>query len=172
MSVIVPHESGRSATVTKPASNQVSWGQIDAWRIIGWLGLAYLIMSLIDLALGWYPTSFGSPEWEFGTISATMAGLAIPTLSLYLILGSALARDSRSVARAVGIAMIVTAVSVAILCVIYLTSVPIALSAVADNPIVYLGLEKAVAKSLVLFAGYETLYVVGAVTALRRRTAR
>ncbi len=149
----------------------MSPGQIDAWRILGWLGLAYLVMSLIDLALGWYPVGFGSPEWEFGTISATMAGLAIPTLSLYLILGSALARDRTSVARAVGITMIVVAVSIAILCVIYLTSVPIALTAVAANPTVHLGLEKAVIKSLMLFVGYETLYVIGAVRALRRRVA-
>lgn len=169
MPVIVPHESGRSASVATPAATPGSPGQISAWRILGWLGLAYLLMSLIDLALGWYPIGFGSPEWEFGTISATMAGLAIPTLSLYLILGSAVAQDRKNMARAVGVAMIVIAVSIAILCVIYLTSVPIALNAVAANPVVHLGLEKAVIKSLMLFAGYEILYVVGAVRALRQR---
>lgn len=169
MSVIVPKESGRSSTVVRPGSVQWSAGQIEAWRILGWLGLAYLIMSLIDLGLGWYPLGFGSSEWEFGTISATMAGLAIPTLSLYLILGSALATDRVTVARVVGYAMIVLAVSIAILCVIYLTSVPIALQAVETNPIVKLGIQKAVIKSLMLFVGYETLYIVGAVKALKRQ---
>lgn len=131
--------------------------------------MVYLIMSLIDLALGWYPVSFGSSEWEFGTISATMAGLAIPTLALYLILGSALARDRTNMARITGFVMILFAVASAALCAIYLTSVPIALKAVEANPLVHLGLEKSVIKSLMLFTGYEILFILGAVRALRRR---
>lgn len=169
MSIIVPKETSRSSTVARETPAQRSTGQLDAWRILGWVGLAYLIMSLIDLALGWYPVSFGSSEWEFGTISATMAGLAIPTLALYLILGSALAADRTNVARITGFAMILLAVSIAVLCAIYLTSVPIALKAVESNPTVHLGLEKAIIKSLMLFAGYETLYILGAMRALRRR---
>jgi hypothetical protein len=169
MSIIVPKETSRSSTVARETPAQRSTGQLDAWRILGWVGLAYLIMSLIDLGLGWYPVGFGSPEWEFGTISATMAGLAIPTLALYLILASALAADRTNVARITGFAMMLLAVSIAVLSAIYLTSVPIALKAVESNPTVHLGLEKAIIKSLMLFAGYETLYILGAMRALRRR---
>jgi hypothetical protein len=73
------------------------------------------------------------------------------------------------VARITGFVMILLAVSIAALCAIYLTSVPIALKAVESNPIVHLGLEKAVIKSLMLFAGYEILFILGAMRALRRR---
>lgn len=126
-----------------------------------------MIMSVIDLALGWYPLGFGKPEWEFGTISATIAGFAIPTLALYLIFGSALARERTNVVRGIAIAMIVLAVFLAILCILYLTSVPLALMAASTNPSIHLGLKKAIVKSLTLFLGYETLFIVGAIKGLR-----
>ncbi len=169
MSVIIPQESGRSATVGRSTTGYTSAGLVEAWRVLGWLGLAFLIMSLIDLALGWYPMRFGSPEWEFGTISATISGLAIPTLALYLVFGSAIAREQTQVIRAVAIAMVVLALALAGLALLYLTSVPLALRAVSGNAIIHLGMEKAVAKSVMLVAGYEALYIAGAFKGLRRR---
>jgi hypothetical protein len=144
---------------------------MDGWKILGWLGLAYLIMSVIDLALGWYPLNFGRPEWEFGTISASFSGLAIPTLALYLMLGSALARERTDIAKGIAIVMIILALSLAILALLYLTSVPLALKAVAANPVVHLGMKKSVFKTLMLFTGYEALYVLGAIKGLRKRAA-
>jgi len=137
--------------------------------MLGWLGVAYLIMSVIDLALAWYPWGFGKPEWEFGTISTTIAGFAIPTLALYLILGSALARERTNVVRGIAVAMLVLAVFLAILCLLYLTSVPLALMAVSTNPGIHLGMKKAIVKSLTLFLGYETLFIVGGIKGLRQR---
>ena len=166
MTVIVP-ERGRSPSLTSSTAS-VTPAYVDAWRLLGWLGVGYFVMSLIDLALGWYPLGFGSSEWEFGTISATMAGLAVPTLSLYLILGSALSRERRLAARIVAVIMIVVAVALAMLCIVYLTSIPIALNAVAENSVARLGIQKAIGKSLMLFVGYETLLVVGALCGFRR----
>lgn len=164
MSVIVP-ERGRSSSLVSPSAPTTS--HANAWRLLGWLGVGYLAMSAIDLALGWYPLGFGSSEWEFGTISATMAGLAVPTLSLYMILGSALVSARARAARAVAAIMIFVAVVLAILCIVYLTSIPIALNAVAENSVARLGIQKAIIKSLMLFLGYETLLTVGALTGLR-----
>jgi hypothetical protein len=171
MSVIIPQESGRSATVGRSTTGYATAGLLDGWRVLGWLGLAFFIMSLIDLALGWYPMRFGAPEWEFGTISATISGLAIPTLSLYLFFGSAIAREQTAVIRAVAIVMIVFALVLAALAVLYLTSVPLALRAVSNNPIIHLGMQKAIVKSVMLFAGYEVLYIAGAFKGLRRRAS-
>lgn len=171
MSVIIPQESGRTATVGRSTSGYVPGALVDAWRVIGWLGLAFFIMSLLDLAMGWYPLGFGKPEWEFGTISATISGLAIPTLSLYLLFGSVIAREQAAAIKAVAIVMIVFALILAALAVLYLTSVPLALRAVASNPIIHLGMKKAVVKSLMLFAGYEVLFIAGAFKGLRRRAA-
>jgi hypothetical protein len=171
MPVIIPQESGRPATIEKPTSAYATSAYMDGWKILGWLGLAYLIMSVIDLALGWYPLNFGRPEWEFGTISASFSGLAIPTLALYLMLGSALARERTDIAKGIAIVMIILALSLAILALLYLTSVPLALKAVAANPVVHLGMKKSVFKTLMLFTGYEALYVLGAIKGLRKRAA-
>jgi len=168
MSVIIPQESGRGSTVARPVSATAT-AYLDSWKILGWLGLAYFLMSMIDLALGWYPLGFGKPEWEFGTISATAAGLAIPTLALYLMLGAAIARERVDIAKGIAIVMIVLAVSLVILELLYLTSVPLALKAVASNPVIHLGMKKSVFKSLMLITGYEAMYVLGAIKGLRAR---
>lgn len=169
MSVIIPQDSGRLAAVARPSRTQLAAPQLNGWAILGWLGLAYLIMSVIDLALGWYPIRFGQPEWEFGTISATIAGLAIPTLSLYLMLASAFARERTNLIKGIAVAMIVIAVFLGILFILYLTAVPLALRAVSGNPITHLGIEKSIIKSLTLFLGYEGLFILGAIKGLRRR---
>jgi hypothetical protein len=171
MSVILPQQSGRTGTVERPVTVHSATSQLTAWRILGWLGLAFLIMSFLDLALGWYPVRFGSPEWEFGTISATISGLAIPTLGLYLILGSAIALDRSRTAKTVAIVMIVLAIVLPALGIIFLTNVPVALKATATNDVVHFGMKKAILKSLSLFAGYEILYVLGALKGLRRRSS-
>lgn len=126
-------------------------------------------MSVIDLSLGWYPLGFGKPEWEFGTISATIAGFAIPTLALYLIFASALALGRTRVVKGIAVGMLVLAVFLATLFLIYLTSVPLALLAVSKDPGVQLGMRKAIVKSLTLFLGYETVFIVGGIKGLRQR---
>lgn len=171
MSVIIPQQSGRPTTVERPAAAYSTSAQLIAWRILGWLGLAFFIMSLIDLALGWYPTRFGSPEWEFGTISATVSGLAIPTLSLYLMLGAAFAREQKGIAKALGIVLILLALVLPALGILYLTNVPLALKSTATNDVVHFGMKKAILKAITLFAGYELLYILGAIKVFRRRPA-
>ncbi len=133
------------------------------------VGFGFLIMSLLDVALGWYPIDFGSPSWEFGTIGATVAALSIPTLALFLIMASAIALEKPKLVKAVGIGMILMALVLVGLGVMWLTNVPLALKATAANQVVNFGVKKAIAKTLVLFTGYEILFVLGAFRALRRR---
>jgi hypothetical protein len=170
MPVIIPQESGRAATVDRPTSTYLPAAYTEAWRVLGWLGLAFLVMSMIDIVLGWYPVRFGTPEWEFGTISATVAALSIPTLGLYLMLCSAISRERAGVAKAVGIAMIVMAVFLLGMAILYLTTVPLALKSVRTNDMASAALKKAVLKWLILFIGYEALYIAGGLKGLRRRT--
>jgi hypothetical protein len=49
--------------------------------------------------------------------------------------------------------------------------VPIALKATATNDVVHFGMKKAILKSLILFTGYEVLFVIGALKGLRRRSS-
>lgn len=171
MPVIIPQESGRGATVERPITAYMSSASIEAWRVLGLIGAAFFIMSMIDLFLGWYPVRFGSPEWEFGTISQTVSTLSMPTLGLYLVLCSAIARERTNVAKAVGIGMIVMAVILLGLAFFYLTTLPLALRAVRTNDMASLNMKKAVLKWLILFVGYEALFVVGALKGIRRRPA-
>ncbi|MDQ6770718.1 MAG: hypothetical protein M3Z54_12110 [Gemmatimonadota bacterium] len=96
---------------------------------------------------------------------------AIPTLALYLIFASALARERTNFVRGIAVAMIVLAVFLALLIGLYLTSMPLALMAVSANPSIHLGMKKAIVKSLTLSLGYETLFIVGAIKGLRRRSS-
>lgn len=171
MPLIIPQESGRSATVDRPVTAYLSSAYSDGWRVLGWLGLAFFVMSLIAIALGWYPVRFGSPEWEFGTISATMGALFIATLGLYLMLAAAISRERAGIAKAVAIVMILMALFIAALAIVYLTTVPIALNSVATNDAARLGMKKAIVNWLVLFVGYEAVYIFGALNGLRRRPA-
>ena len=125
MSVIIPQESGRPKSVDRPATAYSISPQLTAWKILGWLGVGFFIMSLIDISLGWYPLRIGRPEWEFGTISATVLGLSVPCLALYLILSSAIALDRPAVAKTVGIVMIVLALLLPGLIILYLTTCPL-----------------------------------------------
>jgi hypothetical protein len=141
----------------------------DAWKVLGWLGLGFFILSSLDIFLGWYPVRFGTPEWEFGTVSGTVSGLSIPTLGLYLLLGSALARDRVRVARTVAIAFTLLAIGLVIMVILYLTNVPLALKSVATNDLAKLSMKKAILRCMLLFLGYEALYIAGAMKGFRRR---
>ena len=171
MPVIIPQESGRGATIERPTTAYMSTAYIEAWRILGLLGGAFFVMSVIDLLLGWYPIRFGSPEWEFGTISQTVSAMSMPTLSLYLVLSSAIARERANIAKGAGIAMIVLAAVLLGLAFFYLTTLPLALRAVRTNDMASLNMKKAVLKWLILFVGYEVLLIVGALKGIRRRPA-
>src|SRR3954471_297686 len=96
----------------------------DGWAIISWVSCGFLVMSGTDIALAWYPTAFGTPEWEFGAISATLNGFALPTLALYLILASAIARKRLVLTRVLAVVLAVLTLGIAFLAMIYATVVP------------------------------------------------
>ena len=170
MSVLIPQQSGRATTVERPAAGYTSTSQLTAWRLLGWLGLGFFIMSVVDISLGWYPFRFGTPEWEFGSIGATVVGLSIPCLSLYLILSSAISLEQTTATKATAIVMVLFALILPALGILYLTNVPFALKATATNDVAHFGMKKSIIKTLMLFTGYELLFVFGAFTGLRRRS--
>ena len=43
-----------------------------AWDLLGWLGFALFVVGGADFLLTWFPERFGNPEWEFGTITASL----------------------------------------------------------------------------------------------------
>ena len=139
----------------------------DAWSLLAWLGTTFILMGAIDIGLGTYPMAFGNAEWEFGVVSSILNGFAIPTMGCYLLLASSIARGSSGLTRGVAIGMVVVALTLVVLGLLYVTVVPVALKAVNQSDVVYLGMKKAVVKALTFLLAYWLLYVVGAIKGWR-----
>lgn len=154
-------------SVETAALRPASRASIDAWRLLGWIGISFTILGLLDIGLGWYPTAFGNPEWEFGTISGSLNALAIPMLGLYLVLASAIARSDRRTARIVAVAMGVLMLVILGLGLVYVTVLPLAIKAVSGNALVSLGIKKAIIKAVTLGVADAVLLAVGMVKGWR-----
>ena len=96
-------------------------------------GIFIVITGWVDILVGWFPTNFGSPEWEFGAVSATVDGLPLSTLGVVLALLAASASVSRrglwTVAGWAGWVLLVLLVSAGL----YALSVPVALGALGPE---------------------------------------
>ena len=161
-----------TAQRTQPRFQLDTRSASDAWTLMSWVGIGFLVMSATDIALAWYPTSFGNPEWEFGAISASLNGFAIPTLALYLILASAIARRQLVLTRALAVILGLLTIVIAFMGIIYTTVVPQALSAVSKNDQLADGMRRAVIKAVVLLFAYVILLGGAAIRSWRlsRRT--
>ena len=166
MQILSP-EQRRPITVETAVKRPAGRAPLDAWRTLGWIGVSFTILGLLDVALGWFPPAFGNPEWEFGTISGSLNALAIPMLGLYLVLASAIARSDRRAGRIVAVVMGALLLTTLGLGVLYLTVLPIAIKAVAGNALVALGIKKAIVKAVVLGIANSVLLTVGMVKGWR-----
>jgi len=97
--VLTQERSGRPASLAPDSAT--------AWRWIGWFGLLLFVAGLGDFVIAWVPMRLGSPEWEFGTVASTLAGLPLATMGLAGLLGSAVARGKRGMTRAVAAVVLV-----------------------------------------------------------------
>jgi hypothetical protein len=113
--------------------------------VTGWTGLTFLLVGGFDFALTWYPSDFGNREWEFGTVTASLNGLPVPTIGLVLLLAGAILLERRWWAGVVAVVSWVGMLWVLVGIVLWATTIPLAVQTVP--PEVALGLKKAVAKS-------------------------
>ncbi|MFL5574703.1 MAG: hypothetical protein ACJ79S_01835 [Gemmatimonadaceae bacterium] len=145
----------------KPTSNP------DAgWLLLSRVGLAFLAVGVFDVALGWVPPHFGSPEWEFGTIARTLDSLPITLLGLALTLAGAAARGIAWATRAASLAALLLAALLVAALAVYALDVPLAFRVVTD-PLARSGLERAVAKALVQGTLYPTVLAAIGITGIR-----
>jgi hypothetical protein len=128
------------------------------WVLLGGVGAAFVVLGLMDQALVWYPWAFGSPEWEYGSVTAALNGLPVTVLGGMLLLASGVARRQRVLTRGVAILFVVLALIVLTAAVLYATTVPIALGKVT-NGVVRTGLFKSTAKTLAQCAVYPLLFL-------------
>ena len=66
-------------------------------------GVGLAAIGLVDVMLLWASPRFGSPEWEFGTISGTLEALTLPTIGIALLSAGLIARGSRIAAYLVAV---------------------------------------------------------------------
>ena len=137
----------------------------EGWKWIGWLGLLLTVVGLGDFLLAWYPLRFGAPEWEFGTVASTFAGLPLVSLGFAGMLASGVARGKALLVRVMAWGLFVFAALILVVYVVFLLDVPIALRAVQG--VAALGIKKAVVKTTMLGVVFSAGYLAAAVAALR-----
>lgn len=150
------------------ARSPKSGDAIRTWAILGWVGLAFLVVGGADFALTWYPMDFGNREWEFGTVTASFNGLPILVLGLGLLLTSSLQSGRRWWSLLAALGAFVLALWIVVGVVLWATNVPLALSSVP--PDVMIGMKKSIAKTVVQSVTYPVVLTylgVRSVKALR-----
>ncbi|HEX3157116.1 MAG TPA: hypothetical protein VHQ45_01240 [Gemmatimonadaceae bacterium] len=154
--VLVPGAAPtRAARATSPAT--VAEGPNVGRRVLAALGLTFLVVGLTDLALAWYPLVLGNPEWEFGTVSATINGLPVPTLGLALLGVAAAQSERRWHARLVGVLANLFLLALLGCAMLYALTVPVALQSVQE-PMVRVGLVKGMVKAGVASTAYIVFF--------------
>jgi len=136
-----------------------------AWKLFGWLGLLFVVIGLVDVGLQWYPASFKSAEWEFGTVAATVASLPLLTIGLMSLLASFLARGNRPGIITMSIVFVVMLVFVIAAYLLFLSDVPLALKA-AEGALATT-IKKAVVRTSVMAIGFGLGYLASAVVCFR-----
>lgn len=139
-----------------------------AWDLVAILGAAWTLLGIVDIALGWYPAAFDSPEWEFATISNSLIALTLPAQGLCLFLAAMVATQRVRLARAAAVLLLVLAALTLVWGFLYVTLIPMAFKATGSNLLVLTGLKKSIAKSLMLVVAYPTVFIWCAVLGWRR----
>ena len=136
-----------------------------AWGWIGWLGLALAVAGLGDTLLAWYPTAFGTPEWEFATVVQTFSALPLVTMGFAGMLGAGLALGKRWLIVMMGIVLLASTLSLIGALLLFMTDVPLALR--AAQGVAEVGVKKAIGKTVLLGVIFVVAYGGGAIAALR-----
>lgn len=152
-----------SAGSSRPRTLQPDTGV--AWRWIGWFALVLTVAGVADWVLAWIPLRLGSPEWEFGTVTASFGGLPLVTMGFAGLLGSAFARGKRWQIIATGWIVLFFALLIVGALLLFILDVPIALR-VVQGP-ARLGILKATAKTVMLGVLFSTAYFIASIGALR-----
>ena len=139
-----------------------------AWRALGRVGLVLAVVAGFDIVLRWYPASFRSPEWEFGTVAMTFASLPLVTVGLVAGLASAMARGEKVGTTAMATIFCMMSLFVVAALLLFASDIPLALKAVAgQNVAAALEMKRTIARSLVMGVGFAVIYVYGSVVSLR-----
>ena len=128
-----------------------------AWAVLGWIGLAFLVVGGSDFALTWFPLDLGNPEWKFGTVTASFNGLPILMLGVGFLVVASQELGRRwwgTLGLSVGV---VLAVWILVGLALWSGTVSLALQTVPDE--LRTGVRRAVAKTLLQSVCFEAFLV-------------
>ena len=146
-----------------------STAPMTAWKALGRVGLLLAAMASVDILLRWFPTSFRSPEWEFGTVAMTFASLPVVTVGLVAGLASAMARGERGGVAVLAAVFCVMSVILVACLLLFGSDIPVAMSALKNNMPIEAAREvkRTIARSIVMGLGFAVIYVYGSVVSIR-----
>jgi uncharacterized membrane protein len=160
--VVVRKEEKRGRRPIRP------WDDEIAYRVVGWLGLLFVLVALGDVALAFYPLGFGSPEWEVGTVAATVQGFPLLTLGLVGIWAAGGQRADRRLLAGVGVAFVLAAITLLLMLTLMMTDVPIAWRGTQQDPLARTGILKLIVKTLYLGMLFTVAYGIAGWLALKQ----
>ncbi len=141
------------------------------WQILWVLGLVLFVAGTIDVALGIYPLDVGTPEWEFAAVANFLNRLPLAAVGLGMALAAALARGRTVTSVVAAVALLLMATTVAMLTVLFLTSLPVVIQGQTGTARTALlrGAGKGAVQGLVYTFGFAGVAVYAVRGALRLR---
>ena len=137
-----------------------------AWRVTAWFAALFIIVSLADMALVWYPLRPGNPAWEFGAIDLMFSSLPVLTIGYAAALGSAFALGWNTRALLLGAIGVLLGLGFFGAYLIFLTDVPLALRNSPDQVIP--GVKKAIFRNSVFGICFPLAYLASGIGAIRQ----
>jgi uncharacterized membrane protein YidH (DUF202 family) len=116
------------------------------WSLLWVMGWLFAVVGLLNTVLIWVPLRFGSPEYEFTSVAASLDGLPLALMGITLALAAS--RASGRVKSATALIVLLVVVTLLVLAggVLYWLNVPLALNALKNQPVPRLGIVKSVIK--------------------------
>ena len=139
------------------------------WRLLFVLGWLFTVVGLLNTVLLWYPFRFGVPEYEFGSVAASLDGLPVTMVGLTLALAGSRGRGKDRAALLATVLLWTVAVLVLAGGVLYWLNVPLALQQVTE-PIIRTGIKKSMTKVTVQALVYPAAMIALAIMGSRSRS--
>lgn len=124
----VPTSSRRARIVVRRSSEreQMESGREVTSSLLAILGLAFVLIGVVDLALLWIPTRFESVAWEYATVGRTLDNLPMAALGLGLVAFGVIRhpKTRRAWGRGFAVVFLVVAAVVALMSFLFVTATP------------------------------------------------
>jgi uncharacterized protein (DUF486 family) len=162
-SIIITEPQGGSKRPVEPVQDfKLGWSLL--W-VMGWL---FTVVGLLNTALIWVPLHFGSPEYEFTSVAASLDGLPLALMGMTLALAASRASGRTRSATTLVVLLLVVTLLVIAGGVLYWLNVPLALNALKNQPVPRMGIVKSMVKVTAQVVFYSAAMLTFARMATRR----